>query len=262
MKKILLIVLILLGCFCTSTKGQERAIPAHEIFQYSTLSALLEGVYDGNLTIGELRKHGNFGMGTFNALNGEMILLDGKCYQATSDGKILSVPDSTLTPFAVALNFSPDTIIRLNRRLTMAELDKYLDQLITKPNLISVYRIRGSFDSISIRSVPKQPKPYKRLIEAYKQQGVFNLTKLDGTLIGFKFPSYLKEVNLDNYHFHFLANDKTKGGHILNCTISIGEIAIKTVQKYELQLPDNAEFNGIKLENKKKEIQLIEGSRK
>ena len=138
MEKILSIVLILLGCFCNSMKGQKRAIPAYEIFQYSTLSALLEGVYDGDLTIGELRKHGNFGMGTLNALNGEMILLDGKCYQATSDGKILSVPDSTLTPFAVALNFSPDTIIKLNRRLSMAELDKYLDQLITKPNLISV----------------------------------------------------------------------------------------------------------------------------
>lgn len=262
MRSILLIVFIHLSCFCNSTQAQKRDIPAPKIFQYSTLSALLEGVYDGNLTIRELRKHGDFGMGTFNALNGEMILLDGKCYQATSDGKILTVKDSTHTPFAVALNFSPDTIIKLNRRLSMTELDKYLDRLITKPNLISVYRIRGSFDSISIRSVPKQVKPYKRLIEAYKKQGVFNFTKLEGTLLGFKFPSYLKEVNLDNYHFHFLSNDKTKGGHILNYTISIGEIEIKTVQNYELQLPDNAEFNGTKLETKKKELQLIEGSRK
>ena len=241
-------------------KDSQAPHKNNSIFQYSTLSALLEGVYDGELTIGELKKHGDFGIGTFNALDGELILLGGQCYKATSDSRILTMRDSIKTPFAAVCNFHSDTIIRINHPVKIKSLEDYLDSVLAKPNLIYACQISGKFDSIVIRSVPKQEKPYKRLIEAYKKQGVFTFTNQEGTLLGYKFPKYLKEVNMDAYHFHFLSTDKTKGGHLLNCTLLRGEVSIAYIRNYNLQLPNNEYFNHTVLKNNKSELKLIEGS--
>ena len=240
-------------------RGSAVAKP-NSIFQYSTLSALLEGVYDGELTVGELKKQGTFGIGTFNALDGELILFEGQCYKAASDSKILPMNDSVRTPFAAICNFSADTLIRINHPIKIKALENYLDSLLARPNLIYAYQISGKFDTLVIRSVPKQEKPYKRLIEAYKKQGVFTFTNQEGVLLGFKFPKYLKEVNMDDYHFHFLSKDKTKGGHLLNCSILSGEVSVAFIHNYNLQLPNNAYFNHSVLTNNKSELKLIEGS--
>jgi len=158
------------------------------------------------MTIGELKKHGNFGIGTFNALDGEMVLYDGHCYKVTSDSKVLEVSDS-----------------------------------------------------IVIRSVPKQEKPYKRLIEAYKAQGIYTFTHQEGILFGYKFPVYLKDVNMDDFHLHFLSTDKTKGGHLMNCKFSKGTVSVAFIRNYNLQLPDNLYFNTTTFTNKKSELLKIEG---
>lgn len=42
------------------------------IGEITGLSALLQGDYDGEITYGELKKYGDFGLGTFNSLDGEM----------------------------------------------------------------------------------------------------------------------------------------------------------------------------------------------
>ena len=251
--------IFLFGCY---HEDHPLAPKPNSIFQYSTLSALLEGIYDGNMTVGELKQHGNSGIGTFNALDGELILLDGQCYKATSDSKILIMNDSVKTPFAAVCTLHSDTIIKFDRPIKIKALQNYLDSVFVKPNLIFAYQISGKFDSIVIRSVPKQEKPYKRLIEAYKKQGVFTFTDQQGTLLGYKFPHYLKEVNMDNYHFHFLSSDRTKGGHLLNCTLLSGEISVSYVRNYNLQLPNNEYFNHTVLTNNKAEIKLIEGSEK
>ena len=51
--------------------------PQNVVYQESTVDALLSGVYDGELPLEQLRKHGHFGIGTFDRLDGEMVLLDG-----------------------------------------------------------------------------------------------------------------------------------------------------------------------------------------
>ena len=265
MKKIIagtLVFICLLSLLGFSQKNSLALLKKNSIFQYSTLSALLEGVYDGELTVGELKQHGNFGIGTFNELDGELILFGGKCFKATSDSRILPMNDSVMTPFAAVCNFHSDTIIRINHPVKIKSLEDYLDSTLAKPNLIYAYQISGKFDSIVIRSVPKQQKPYKRLIEAYKKQGVFTFTNQEGVLLGYKFPKYLKEVNMDAYHFHFLSTDKTKGGHLLNCTLLSGEVSVAYIRSYNLQLPNNEYFNHTILTNNKSELIQIEGSKR
>ena len=255
----LLITCLIFFIGCNSVNA-PKVSDVNSIHQYSTLSALLEGVYDGELTVGELKQHGNFGIGTFNALDGELILFGGQCYKATSDSRILTMADSVKTPFAAICNFHADTTIRINHPIRIKALENYLDSILSKPNLIYACQITGKLDSVVIRSVPMQQKPYKRLIEAYKKQGVFTFTNQTGTLIGYKFPNYLKDVNMDAYHFHFLSSDKTKGGHLLNCILVNGEVSVAYIRNYTLQLPNNEYFNHSVLTNNKSELKLIEGS--
>jgi len=250
-------LIFLMGC---NTPNPPQELTSNSIHQYSTLSALLEGVYDGEMTVGELKQQGNFGIGTFNALDGELILLEGQCYKAASDSRILTMADTVKTPFAAICNFHADTTITISHPISIKSLENYLDSALARPNLIYACQITGKFDSIVIRSVPKQEKPYKRLIEAYKKQGVFTFANQQGTLIGYRFPKYLKEVNMDAYHFHFLSSDKTKGGHLLNCTLISVEVSIAFVRNYTLQLPNNAYFNHSVLTNDETELKLIEGS--
>ena len=240
-------------------KDKPINLKPNSIFQYSTLSALLEGIYDGEMTIGELKKHGNFGIGTFNALDGEMVLYEGHCYKVTSDSKVLDVSDSNKTPFATVCKFEPDTVIRIDRTLNLMELKHYIDSIVTSTNLLYAYQISGSFDSIIVRSVPKQKKPYKRLIEAYKAQGIYTFTHQEGILIGYKFPVYLKDANMEDFHLHFLSTDKTKGGHLMNCKFTKGTLSVAFIHKYNLQLPKNIYFNTTKFTNKKSELLKIEG---
>ena len=106
MKKYQLFAIIfILTCFfpgCSTTPGDR-------ITQTSTIDALLAGVYDGEMSCRELLDHGNFGIGTFNRLDGEMIALDGKIYQVKSDGKVYTPETDIMTPFATVCAFQPDT---------------------------------------------------------------------------------------------------------------------------------------------------------
>ena len=63
----------------------------HVLFQASTIAALLEGAYDGDLSFAELAEHGDLGLGTLNGLDGEMIALDGRFYRADVDGSVTEV---------------------------------------------------------------------------------------------------------------------------------------------------------------------------
>ena len=256
MKYFVLGLFFLAGC----SGDTPPVLKPDSVFQYSTLSALLEGIYDGELTVGELKKHGNYGIGTFNALDGEMVLADGKCYKVTSDSKVVPVGDDVKTPFASVCTFTPDTVFQVGQPLKLKNLEQYIDSVVPSNNLIYAYRISGSFDSIVIRSVPRQEKPYKRLIEAYKMQGVYTFAHEEGLLFGYKFPAYLKEVNMDGYHLHFLSDNKSKGGHLLNCVLNRGVVSVAYIRSYNLQIPDNKYFNQAILTNKKTELLKIEGA--
>jgi len=60
----------------------------HTIYQVSTSGALVQGVYQGCVRVADLKRHGDFGLGTFDSLDGEGIMVDGTCWQACSDGSV------------------------------------------------------------------------------------------------------------------------------------------------------------------------------
>ena len=214
----------------------------HEVFQASTINALLEGVYDGEISYGTLREHGDFGLGTFNGLDGEMIALDGEFYQIRADGKVYPVADEQKTPFAVVQYFEPDVHRPIHTELDFAGLQSYLQNLLPTTNFFYAIRVIGRFPYVHTRSVPRQHKPYPPLTEIAKRQPEFELFDVTGTLIGFRFPDYAQGFNVPGYHLHFLTEDKTAGGHVLDFRMTHGELALDHTTQFHLELPDSAEF--------------------
>lgn len=212
------------------------------LFQYSTLATLLQGVYDGDMRCGELKKNGDFGLGTFNELDGEMVVLDSHVYQVASDGVARVMEDDVKIPFAAVTHFEADDTITTNQFMDCTELKAYIDEQLPTKNIAYAIKIEGLFPYIKTRSVPKQSKPYPLLVEVIKTQPTFEFHQQKGTLIGFRLPSYMGSANTAGYHFHFLTEDKNAGGHVLECKTEDIKIEIDYTDKWETVLPADSEF--------------------
>lgn len=222
-----------------------------ELLQVSTIDALLGGIYEGEVSIGQLLQSGNFGLGTFNSLDGEMVVMDGICYQIKSDGKVSSVPLSLKTPFAAVTFFKTDKKAFYHDTLTFDQLLQKIDSLTSSFNLIYAVKVKGRIITAKARSVPSQKPPYRQLAQITKNQPVFSFDNVNGTLIGFRCPSYVKSLNVPGYHFHLITDDKKSGGHLLSLVADSLTIEIDETDSYRLLMPHDkffmsADFNGNK----------------
>ncbi|MEW6658207.1 MAG: acetolactate decarboxylase [Thermodesulfobacteriota bacterium] len=221
------------------------------LYQYSTIDALLAGVYDGQLTNGILKKQGNLGLGTFNALDGEMVVLDGKVYQVPGDGKVALAPDDGKTPFAVVTSFAPKIFKNIKKAANLEELTKIIDQSLPTKNIFYALKIEGRFSQVKARSVPRQTRPYPPLAQVVEKQAVFNFADVEGTMVGFRCPAFVKGVNVPGYHLHFLTKDRTRGGHVLDCAVENLTVQIDPTHKLTLVLPEDPEFYRLDLDQDK-----------
>ncbi|MCG6553076.1 MAG: acetolactate decarboxylase [Candidatus Magnetominusculus sp. LBB02] len=211
--------------------------PSHALYQYSSLSALLEGVYDGQMTIGELKRHGDMGLGTFNGLDGEMIMDDGVVYQITGNGAVHSVDDSVLTPFADVVFFKPVTAFTVEKEISCSELEKEILKTVPSLNIFYAVKIEGMFKRIKARAVRAQHKPYPRLVDAAKDQGVFDFSDVGGIVSGFYFPETFGGLSVGGFHMHFLSDDRKAGGHVMSCHISHAKVSLDYLTDFSLELP-------------------------
>jgi acetolactate decarboxylase len=222
---------------CAGTPGTTG-----NLFQVATIDALMAGVYAGAITCGDLKKHGDFGLGTFEGLDGEMVVLDGKVMQVKTDGRAYEVHDATKTPFANVVFFRPDRTIRPTRSLTVKELEHFLDDLLPSLNLCYAVKIEGTFRRVKTRSVPRQSPPYPPLSEVVRKQTIFEFHQVAGTIVGFRSPGFLAGLNVPGYHLHFLTKDRDAGGHLLDCETEQVRIELARAPHFFLVLPENQAF--------------------
>ena len=213
----------------------------HALFQASTVSALLDGAYEGDLTFAELAAEGDTGIGTLNALDGEMIALDGHFYRADSHGHISEIDPLEWTPFAVVTRFDADRQIELDGPLDLAGLEEILTGDKNEAP-VAVYRVEGHFSSVKCRSVPRQEPPYRPLVEVVETQNVFEFRSVEGHLIGFRFPVWAEGVEIGGYHFHFIDRDLNRGGHVLDVSLDSGSAAIQHADDLHVELPPGLEL--------------------
>jgi len=229
------------------------------LFQTSTINALLEGIYDGEITYQELAQHGDFGIGTFNALDGEMIALDGEFHQIKADGVVYPVDSSMKTPFAVVTSFEPDRTVTLDKAVDYEQLEQYLDSLLPTKNIFYAIKITGEFEYIKTRSVPVQEKPYPKLVEVAKNQPTFEFSNVEGIMVGFRCPVYVEGINVPGYHMHFITRDRTSGGHLLECRMRDVKIEIDNTSAFYMVLPETGGFREVNLSgDKQAELEKVE----
>lgn len=215
---------------------------AHVAFQTSTLAALLDGAYDGDLTIGELRRHGDLGLGTFQALDGEMVVLDGEVFRARVDGSVEPVGDDERTPFAVVTPFVADVTVAVERELAHAELLALVEARAPAGAATRAIRFDGRLVAVHARSVPRQKRPYPPLAEAAAQQRDFMLEAADGALVGFAFPDVAAGVELPGVHLHAITADRRRGGHVLSARVGPGVLRIGALRDLHVELPPGVEL--------------------
>jgi branched-chain amino acid transport system substrate-binding protein len=239
-KKILLILFITLLSACDGglypSGGGENLDQTATFFQTSTISALAQGDYAGDMTINQLKEKGDFGLGTFDALDGEMIVLDGVVYQVRSDGVATVAAENDFTPFAAVIQFDPDQSLSSDEVQDCAAFQDVLD--IALPDLNAPYAIQvsGSFPEMKVRAPHKQNQPYPPLADALAGQAVFEYQNVSGTMVGFRLPDYLAGVNATGYHFHFLTEDLAAGGHVLDCQTASVQVDIDNIEEIVVDL--------------------------
>ncbi len=85
--------------------------------------------------------------------------------------------------------------------------------------------------------MPRQHKPYPPLVEVVEGQPTFEFRDVRGSLVGFRFPDHARGLNVPGYHFHFITDDRTAGGHVLACRLVHGEIRVDREADLRLELP-------------------------
>lgn len=222
-------------------RGLAESLTERSLYVSAPVNALIEGIYQENTRIADVLRHGDFGLGTFNRLDGEMVVLDGKVYQLKSDGNAYPVAGDTQTPYACVTFFSPDTEEEIEQSLNFPELTALLERMIPSPNMIYAIRIDGRFDYIKTRSVPRQDS-YRPLVEVAREQPEFEYRDLNGVMTGYWTPTFMEALSVPGYHLHFLTQDRRHGGHLLACKTSKIRIGIQHLPKLEVNLPVSLDY--------------------
>ncbi len=241
-----LLVALLVGA--SSCGGaSENAVEKENVYQVSTLGALSGGVMAGDTTCGTLEENGDFGIGTFNGLDGEMVVLNGIVYQVPVSGVPRVVKPGVKTPFAEVKFFEPEKNATAEDLASLDALKAFVDSLLPSRNFVFAVRLDGTFSHVKARSVPKQKPPYPTLDQVVAEQTVFELDGVTGTMVGFFYPDYLSGVNQAGYHFHFLTGDRKAGGHVLDCSVDNTLLKLDQAEGLELEFPDSPDFEGATL---------------
>lgn len=213
----------------------------HSIFQVSTSTAVVEGVFGGFVTVADLKRHGDFGLGTFDGLDGELIMVDGECYQASAGGVVGIADDTQGVPFGVVTRFVEDASLALGTSPTFADFERRIDAQRPTENLFVGIRAEVIASHLSLRSACKA-EPGEGLVEATRHQSAFSANDVRGTLIGFWTPTYASAINVPGYHFHFVDEDRQFGGHVLGMTLVSASVSMHFESDVHLVLPETAEF--------------------
>lgn len=221
--------------------SEALQLERHSLFQVSTSNALVQGVFDGSTTVAELRFHGDFGLGTFDRLDGEMILIDGECFRATAGGALSQADDGREVPFALVTRFESDVDDVVEMEVSLAGLTAKIDGLRPSENLFAAVRVDGSFDELSLRAACPA-RPGEDLVEATAHQSEFELEGVRGTFVGFWAPEYARTVSVPGYHFHFISEDRRRGGHVLGMRARHLAIGVHLERDLHLSLPETADF--------------------
>ena len=233
------------------------------MYQVSTLQALALGYTRSVITVDELLKHGSAGLGTFEAVDGEMIVIDGKCYRAKEDGSVVEADGGMGVPFASVCRLEGQKHFGIGEFSSIGELKAELNNIIEMHfglNSMHMVRIDGEFASVSARSESSYEAIHVSLKDMLGEtQRSFEFGDISGSLICVYYPDYMNGINADGWHLHFISDDRTKGGHVFDISIKRGKAALDKINSIEIRLPDDPCFDTYTLSGaSRKDIKKVE----
>ena len=233
-----------------------------KLFQVSTLNDLMLGDYNGTCSVKELLKHGDTGIGTYDGLDGEAIILNGKAYNGRANGVVSEMSDNDSLPFTTVAFFDESVE---EEKVTFESIEDFKAKLaaeLPSTNFFYMIKMHGKFNA-RVRSCFKQEKPYEPLFKVAKDQREFEYHDIEGYVVGVYCPNYVEGMNLPGWHIHFISEDLTKGGHILKLSGEKVSYKLNKLNGWDLVLPETKEFSTFNLkEDLSKKTEAVEGSAK
>ena len=235
------------GCLCPQhllqgLVNQGQRDNRLELHQVSVMSALMDGVYEGEMTLAELFGKGDFGLGTFNGLDGELIAFDGEAFQLRSDGSARPATGDQKTPYAVVTFFEPQLTLTVDSPVSRRALHHDIDEQIGSANVFCAIRIDGHFNRVKTRTVVRQVPPFRPFTEAVKQQPIFDFSHATGTLVGFRSPDFIQGIGVAGYHEHFITEQRQGGGHVIDYHLQQGSVQFGIISRLVVHLPKGEDF--------------------
>ena len=230
-----------LSSVVTAALSQYLDVQVHTLFQVSTSGALVAGVYDAEVSVRAILERGDFGLGTFANLDGEMVVLDGRVYQVKGTGEVSEASSEAGAPFAIVTRFSPQTDVETEPVVSFQDLEARCDKFRNSGNIFYAVRLDGRFKRVRTRAV-SPPPPGTRLVDAAKVQSEFTFPNIDGTLVGLWSPGFSSAFSIAGYHFHFLSSDRQHGGHVLEVDSESLRLRIEALTQFHLALPESEAF--------------------
>ena len=218
------------------------------IWQNAPSISLENGLYDGISTVGDLKRHGTQGIGAFDQLDGEMVGVDGVFYRVTQDS-VAHVPDDRETlPFCMVTAFGGTDSHEIPKDMSKDRLFDWIDERLRTRNLFYALRLDGTFRDVRSRCLPRQQRPFPKLKEVEKVQTEYEYDSLDGTMVGFRAPSYVGRTSPPSYHLHFVSADRTFGGHVISFVGCHATLTVDRITRQEILYPTAEEFAATELE--------------
>jgi acetolactate decarboxylase len=213
----------------------------------SVRAAYLAGVYDGFVTVKELRARGDFGLGAADKNEGEVVALDGAYYRALADGTVRPLAEDEVVPFATVVKFRPDLRLHLTGPLSREQFEARIDAWLPGANRMFALRVHGRFGHVTAGASAAQARPYRPFAEVYPEYRMVTHDALAGTLAGFRTPALLRDITKQGYHFHLLSDDQRAGGHVVDESIEDVEVEAQELRRLEIVMPETAAFHGAEL---------------
>ena len=206
---------------CAGLIPAASALPNDDnrVVQIGTYDSLTLPNYDGLGPINSVWKGQTLGLGTFDHLDGELVLVGGVMYRISIDGRPQKIDGTQSTPFFEAINFHPDVSGPVPPGTTCATLVNTVNELAKTTSGIIAVRVRGTFTDLVMRSVPAQATPYKPLSEVVAKQTLFPLGVRKAVLVGFRTGPNFAGVGAPGLHLHGVSADRTAGGHVVSCIV-------------------------------------------
>lgn len=238
---------------------------SNKIFQVATLQSLILGYFKKVIDVEELLKHGNIGLGTFENVNGEMIVVDGHCYQAQNDGKVIEVDKSTGVPFAAVETLNCDRVFEIDKADSIEQLKIILNNKIDEDfglNSMHIARIDAHFSVVHARSESQFVSQHIELKNVLSNtQKDFSFNNVDGTIVALYYPDYMDGINAPGWHFHFVSSDRTVGGHVFELSLINAKVSIDKISSIEIKLPSDPSFDTYSLKQaSNNDIKAVEQS--